>query len=146
MKKLKFYNRTLFIYGGTILGAILLGLILVVVVYTLPTAKMKENVRKSLEMLEKEGDYPVWGENAITQLDQFTDAAMIKMAIMEPDMSLIERAMLNPYLIYKKDSTLGQTDLIRAAINEDYEQGRIAKNLRYWNGFLIILKPLMLFL
>ena len=146
MKKLKFYNRTLFIYGGTILGAILLGLILMVVVYTLPTAKMKENVRKSLEMLEKEGDYPVWGENAITQLDQFTDAAMIKMAIMEPDMSLIERAMLNPYLIYKKDSTLGQTDLIRAAINEDYEQGRIAKNLRYWNGFLIILKPLMLFL
>jgi len=139
-------GKSLLIHGGILIGAVILGFLLMMAAYLLPTGRMKANVLASVDMLEAEGDYPSWGgKNAITKSDQFTDAAMIKAAITEPaGMSLTEKAMLNPLLAHPKGGIFSQVDLVRAAAEGDYSQGEINKNLRYWNGYLVFLKPLLL--
>ena len=125
-------GKSLLIHGGILIGAVILGFLLMMAAYLLPTGRMKANVLASVDMLEAEGDYPSWGgKNAITKSDQFTDAAMIKAAITEPaGMSLTEKAMLNPLLAHPKGGIFSQVDLVRAAAEGDYSQGEINKNLR----------------
>jgi len=138
-------GKTLLLHGGILLGAIVLGFVLMLAAYALPTGRMRANVTKSLDMLEKEGDYPVWAENIyMAKLDQFTDAIMIKTAVMESDMGLVERALLNPFLNVEEDSGIPQTSNIRAELEGNYSQDEVMNYSRYWHGYLAILKPLLL--
>lgn len=127
-------------YCLIIISGIFIGYFFLLVVYALPLEKMKEHAGQSVDILIKEGDYPKWaGSMSFTQGDQFIDSIMIKTAVIDTDLELSNKALLLPYI----DSRPEVSSLINTVGNgiiRDYET-----YARYWGGYLIILKPLLLF-
>ena len=136
----KQWIRTGALYSTIILAGIILAFVMMICVYSLPLDHMKEHARESAEMLQKEGDYPSWADSAMAAGDQFTDAIMIKAAVLDTEKeSLIERAMLVPYT-----HTVAQVDGIPDAASDNPSQS-YQYYPRYWHGYLTVLKPLLLF-
>lgn len=127
-----------------ILGiSIIVGMLMLVAVYALPVKSMKVNVTKSSEIFNYERINPqiVHGYKYM-QLDTYTDCLMLQAAIYDGAESTVNKAVNN----YHIDS--GQaldTALINYA-NEDMAYDYFAVPYgRYWHGYLIPLKLLLLF-
>lgn len=130
-------------YIGILLGSILIGTLLLFSVYALPTDPMKANARRSTEIYDYEGVYPqlMWGYK-MSQLDNCTDATMLLNAIYEGKQSVIERAMQVYRTEYKEEHQVKSlTNLANDVKAETYN----VAYPRYWHGYLVILKPLLLF-
>lgn len=123
----------------------LLGLTLLTLVYLLPTERMEQNVRSSMEVFYTESVYPqqVPGYKA-SQLDNETDAIMLLGAIYDGgDYSAIKQAM--------RAARVDMTDvpskcnvLIKYAW-ENQMPDSVSEYTRYWHGYMLWLKPLLLF-
>lgn len=130
-------------YLGILLGSILLGTLLLIGVYALPAAPMKANVQRSTEIYDYEGVYPqlMWGYK-LSQLDNCTDATMLLAAAYMGEQSAVERAMQVYRTEYKEEHQVKSlTHYANDVVGETYT---IAYP-RYWHGYLVILKPLLLF-
>lgn len=140
-------KTTYFIYSAAkrlimLILAAVLGLVLLLVVYLLPVKPMMQNASSSSEVLSEEGYYPVkWGEEIGSRLDNFTDALMIQNAIAPSTGSLLEDAVSVSHMQYG-DSISPIEDL--AAQTSGQEGGSLHEYMRYWHGYLIFLKPLLL--
>lgn len=55
----------------------LVGYLLLVMVYCIPTENMEKHVKESVPIFLKEGDYPKITGSTTSQLDNFTDALML---------------------------------------------------------------------
>ena len=131
--------------AGLLAGSILLGFVLLLLVYALPTARMKDHVRESAAMLTREGDYPEWAEGlSIAQGDQFTDSIMLREAITDTDMGLVQRALRNPFT-FPGESEDPQTSYLHDTAEGNYTQEDTGTYARYWHGYLVFLKPMLLF-
>lgn len=121
-----------------IIGIILGGLFLILS-YLLPSNVIEKNIAKSIEIFEKEEKYEsdIYGYRN-TKLDNFTDAIMLQNASYTGNESLIDKAM-NVYR-YNNDDDPGKS-LINQINNKNNEKIDYS---RYWHGYLIILKPLLL--
>jgi len=112
--------------------------------FMLPTSIMRDNVAKSKELVEAEGQYWQWDNGyTATQIDGWSEYRLYAMAINEDsEGSAFEQAMLmrtiDTYGDYSDQS------LVRYAVNKDEEftQDIYA---RYWNGSVMFLKVLLLF-
>lgn len=123
------------------MGSVLIGFLLMVLVYLLPTEPMKINVQKSAAELHGEGDWPtlINGYSSST-LDNFTDRIMLSIAIFDNHTSVLVEAMQNCYAMVSPDML--PTESLQAYLrNEDCYGEDYA---RYWHGYLVILKPLLL--
>lgn len=118
-----------------------IGLVLLLGAYCLPTDPMEQNVRESVATFEREGTYPhvnLLGAN--TQLDNWTDSIMILTAAYSGPQSLADRT-INAYRY--STSLPSPTDTLVAC----YDRGEAADTVsygRYWHGYLVFLKPLLL--
>ena len=103
--------------------------------YLIPTEKMLNNATISSEILSTEGNYKelISGDDS-SRLDNFTDSIMISEAIYESDGSIIYKAIMNFHNGWGVDGLESQID--GEKIENSYS--------RYWNGYLIFLKPLLL--
>ena len=82
---------------GSLLAAILAGVVLLTAVYALPTRRMRHNVSISLPYLLAEGDRYQWAPyHNGTELDGFTDALMLSNAIFEGTGNPLQDALTNP--------------------------------------------------
>lgn len=116
-------------------------------VHFLPTKPMKEHVYWSLEMIEKEfgNELLVTGYPA-TMTGNFTDCLMLEHAVYQSeDHSVLEQAMR----MYRGESYQGEEDGWQPGRSlSDYLKGvpqpREVEYGRYWHGYLVILKPLLL--
>lgn len=128
-----------------LLAGTLIGFLALVLVYCLPTYPMKFHVGQSLPIIEREfGDSELIPGNAATLTGNFTDCLMMEHAIYETE----EHSFLEQLLImYRGESGIGDgwapgyslVDYV-----EDIAQPREADYARYWHGYLVILKPLLL--
>lgn len=133
-----------------LLAGIAVGFGLLTAAFLLPVEPMEQNVLLSIPSLdgtwgsgEEAGEQVVKGYQTM-QLDNTTDASMLLTAIHRSDTSAVDQA-LNVYtyhheIFYPQYATLmqyGQTGL------EGMED---TATTRYWLGYLIILKPLLMFL
>lgn len=142
-------------------ACIAVGVILLLAVYSLPTKKMSENAGKSMDLLLEEGAYPrLYGEMDLrmnlsnfgdlkvfllntrgTARDNITDAIMLNIAVFGGEGNIVKRAMLNERATYS-DSGNALEELSRYLNGEkDYTAQEYA---RYWHGYLVFLKPLLL--
>lgn len=135
--------KTFLCGAGVLAGSIVLGTLLMILVYALPTDAMKANVLRSTEIYDYEGVYPqlMWGYK-MSQLDNCTDAIMLLNAICSGAGNAVEEAMQVPRTEYREE------DPVRSLIN--YVNDSEAESYgtaypRYWHGYLVILKPLLLF-
>lgn len=125
-----------------VLVAVIVGTVLMIAVYCLPVEKMREHVLESNLIQYKETDTYYWAQgNVSTKLDGFTDAIMLNNAVYIGSESVIEDAMNNPYTVVKgQEQSIG---LVKYLADNSIETS-IVEYPRYWHGYLIWLKPLLL--
>lgn len=130
-------KKTIKILSILITG-ILVGGLLLILSYTLPSKTIEKNISKSIEIFKKEEKYEsdIYGYIG-TNLDNFTDAIMLQNASYTGDETIVDKAM-NVYR-YQNDENPGDS-LIEQINNNNKE--KVAYS-RYWHGYLIILKPLL---
>lgn len=141
--KVSKYTGILFV---CIAGGIMIGVLLLTAAYMLPTDRMKSHVADSDELFNYEGIYPqiIQGYKS-SQLDNYTDGLMYATAIHPGSGKPLKDAMRNARYEYEN------TNMVQSL--NDYANDVSAKEElryemiypRYWHGYLIFLKPLLLF-
>lgn len=76
-----------------------------------------------------------------SKLDNFTDAIMLNNAVFEGTGSVVDDAMNNPYV---NVDGLEQTRSLVKYVSDDSANKIIINYPRYWHGYLVWLKPLLL--
>lgn len=127
-----------------LLGSIILGSLLLVLVYMLPSDTMKAHVTSSIDVFIVESVYPqhIQGYKT-TQLDNETDAIMLLGAIFEnKDLGLLQKAMAVPHATIDGVSSLCIT--LKNLLWDQIEADGFSYYDRYWHGYMVYLKPLLL--
>lgn len=131
-------------YAGVLVISILIGLALLFAVYSLPVGNMKANVVRSSGIFNYEGIYPqmVSGYKYM-QLDNFTDSIMLGAAVYDGPEGMTDKVINN----YHPDSTQLSPELAMTNYANEvsaYEYFQVSYR-RYWHGYLVPLKLLLLF-
>lgn len=118
-----------------------------VAVYCIPVGAMQENLDESTRILSSEGVYPklVGGQHGFhssSTLDNFTDALMISTAAHRSHYFPLKASMRAEHWTIPEGSPV---DALVAVQNFSPEVSS-SPYYRYWHGYLIFLKPLLLFL
>ena len=121
-----------------------LGFFLLFLVNLLPTGRIAFHVRESGSILNGEGDYWLITQGDLSaHLDNYTDAIMLLTAGYTGEESALEKTAHN-YRLALKEGTWGESCMGCGILPDD--QVKLGTYERYWQGFLIVLKPLLLFL
>lgn len=143
MKTIKFLFQNILLRIFILTGASVLGLLLLCSVYLLPTDNMFLHAKSSSQTISEEGVYPAkWGEQIGSTLDNFTDALMIQNAIFPSTGNLLKDTVSVNHMQYT-DKMQPVEDL--SAQVHDLSGGHPQEYMRYWHGYLLYLKPLLLF-
>ena len=131
-------------YAGILCSCIMIGVLLLLAVYMLPVKSMKANVARSSEIFNYEGIYPqmVSGYKYM-QLDNYTDSIMLGAAIYDGPEGTIDKTVNN----YHPDSEQLSPELALTNYANEvsaYEYFQMPYG-RYWHGYLVPLKLLLLF-
>ena len=121
--------------------SVLIGAALMIFIYALPNERAVENIREALPLYEREGNYPSWALGEHSKLDNFTDAIML-LEVIHPTTDLIDAAMLNPRFGLTQEEKPVEA-LIKILRGDSDGLSEIIYP-RYWHGYLVILKPLLL--
>ncbi len=133
-----------------IIAAPIAGLLLMLLVHLLPTDTMFENVYWSMPMIEKEfTDELVIDEYRSTLTGNFTDCLMLEHAIYSNDEHSVLEQVLHMYRSESYNVEGDPTGWEPGRSLKDYlesvPQPREVEYGRYWHGYLVVLKPLLLF-
>ena len=141
MKKLR--NETLINCTLWLIGSVLLGTLLLMLVYLLPEGLLRARVVESSDIFYTEGVYPQLVQRYKgSQLDNETDAIMLLSAIDEDaERNVLERAMAVPH-VYIAGENSGCRTLVANVWENQQESGKSDYG-RYWHGYLVWLKPLL---
>ena len=123
--------------------AVALGTSALYAVYSLPLDRIKENVHSSASIINQEGFYPALYSWATSQLDNWTDSVMLLEAGDETNDTTMSRAMK----VYRNevDGFQSAESLIAHYIDgKDFTKSQ--EYTRYWHGYHVYLKPLLLFM
>lgn len=143
MKRKAVLNNALYIIL-CIVASVVVGTILMILVYCLPTDKIRANVLHSVYIYSAENDFYDWAtEKAGTRLDNFSDALMMNVASYEGTGNVIKDAMNNAYISYPGKSQTAA--LLLSAVLGDTDSNVVINYSRYWHGYLVWLKPMMQF-
>lgn len=112
-----------------------------IAVHCIPKEKIVEQVRESIPILESEGIYDTrYYGLVLFRLDNFTDKTMLQLAVTPEQKSIVEEAMLNYKYVSKPNF-----EELKAACSGEYDGMQRTEYSRYWHGYLVTLKPLLLF-
>lgn len=133
-----------------IIAAPIAGLLLMLLVHLLPTDTMFENVYWSMPMIEAEfTDELVIDEYRSTLTGNFTDCLMLEHAIYSNDEHSVLEQVLHMYRSESYNVEGDPTGWEPGRSLKDYlesvPQPREVEYGRYWHGYLVVLKPLLLF-
>ena len=110
-------------------------------VYALPNERIETHLSQSAEVFEAEGTYPLLMDGYNSQLDNWTDSVMLLTASYKNGDSVIRQAAQN---IYPRENGVDPTDtLIKYDNDKEYTEFSYS---RYWNGYIIWLRPLLVFM
>lgn len=126
---------------AVLLASICSGTILMYAVYLLPISPIERHLKESIPVFQREGPYPKPVSWCSSTLDNFTDALMLLTAAYNGEESTLDKAMS---LYYETSSG----DVI-APVPSILDYGSETRSVtihtytRYWQGYLIFLKPLL---
>lgn len=131
-----------------LLGSAFAGTLLLVLVFCIPTGRMKENVAVSVgSMIKDENQLPessfskyVWSEK-----ETYTDAIMVQNAIENiAGKNVFEHAMWVYHSDLEEEVWTPEASLKAFCSQEGIGQVFLHEYSRYWHGYLVYLKPLLL--
>lgn len=108
-------------------------------VYSLDSPEILKNFQESLVVLNGEGQYPAIGDFGGWVLDNKTDAIMLSEAANVYSRGALQDAMSNRYDLEISD------DFSSANLQNEICPGRPFAYGRYWHGYLMTLRPLLMF-
>lgn len=131
-------------YAVMLAVSIVVGMLMLIAVYALPVREMKANVARSSEIFNYERIYPqIVNGYQYMRLDNYTDSIMLGAAIYDGEESTLIKAVNN----YHIDSTQIAPDLAMTNYANEvsmYDYFAVPYG-RYWHGYLVPLKLLLLF-
>ncbi len=124
-------------------GAILTGFLLLFLVFCIPAGRLLLGCANSISVFQQEGTYPlVMAGYPNSQLDNYTDGSMLNNAIYSGVESPINQAV-SCYRYSYSDQNPMESFISYLWMDESYS---VVSCPRYWHGFLIVLKPLLMFM
>ena len=138
------YVKKILITLLILVSSAMLGSILLILVYCLPTDRITRHVASGVETFLTEGttfEYASGYKSAI--LDNVTDAIMLGETVFPATQDPVTAAMSAPRYLYF-DSSSPELSLM-GYINNNTSERSVATYPRYWHGYLIFLKPFFLF-
>lgn len=137
--------KRLLLTMGVFFGVVFCGILLMFLVYALPTEHINIHVRESGISLQLEGNY--WymlPHSSYTVLDNYTDAMMLLTAAYDHSgVNLPQRAVENRHIVINNATIPESCALLDSAEEMGYSLHIYA---RYWHGYLVYLKPFLMFL
>lgn len=135
---LKHIRNILFIF----IGMVAVGYLALVCVYALPTKPISQNVAEASNIMQMDGSHPelVYGHQD-TMLDNLTDSIMLLTARYEGTESVFEEALLNNRFTV---NGLMDSEVLAAEATGEELDGDASSYGRYWHGYLLYLKPLLM--
>lgn len=126
-------------------SVVITGLLLLLLVYTIPTDRIMHNARASIELYEDLGVNPkVIRGYETTTIDTYTDAWMTRIAIYDGNESALEKCLNNYYYGYSDGRAADVCEGLIIYLQGEEGYSRMAY-ARYWHGYQVILKPLLYF-
>lgn len=122
--------------------SILIGTVAMIAVFALPLDSIVENVKQSSEFLYNEGEDYSLTDLCMSRLDNFTDSIMLANASYDGDEDLVKKAM-NVYM-YNLEDRGRLIPLYNYTHNIEKETFHSEPYARYWHGYLVFLKPLLM--
>lgn len=125
------YFALLILFTGLIIG-----------VHTIPQSAIKENVITSTHTLQEEGLYKKFLNFKLFQMDNYTDSYMLNLAISADNRYPIEAGMMN--YDYKSKNFIDlayDTEKVAQGKTENLEKSSYG---RYWQGYQVTLRPLLM--
>lgn len=131
-----------------ILGSALLGTVLLVLVFCMPVGGMKQHVAVSIEDMLGDADQisgDRFSDYIQTRRESYTDAIMVQNAIEKiPGKNVFEHAMWMYHNDLEEDFWTPEASLEAFCAGQDTNGMYLHEYSRYWHGYLVYLKPLLL--
>ena len=108
----------------------------------LPNEPIQRNVLDSCEQLSKEGLYPNFLGFKLFQMDNYTDTIMLFESVTINEDAPLRTAMSN--IRYKSGSYFDIVNDLRQYLQGDMEGLEEFEYSRYWHGYLVVLRPLLM--
>ena len=125
------------------LGSILVGYLLLTLVYMLPGERIFDHVKPYKGYIDKMASPHLIDSYQISKLDTFAESIMLEEAMIsanEADLPAYKAALVNYYYQNDPDPRSSITQIIKGGDLPKTEYGR------YWHGYLVTLKSLLVFL
>ena len=132
-----------------LLGCIVLGYLLLAAAYAIPQERLHARLVESTKLFDgSDGSREEMDEILIkgypsTWLDNTSDGFFLQYAAYEGEESIWEKALVNPRYVAQMHSTPGAE--LMEQLNEGPQNMKRVTLSRYWHGYLVLLKPLLLF-
>lgn len=110
------------------------------VVHCIPQSWIRDNVIKSAQIIKSEGFYPQFNTIYYYQLDNFTDALMLDIAISADNSHPIIAALSNKYYINKDEDFAYTAEKVARGEIQGLSEVQYS---RYWHGNQLVLRPLL---
>ncbi len=142
------FIKKIFYIPLILVGMAILFYVLLIFVYNLPTETMNKHLVESSSIFQNEGSYPRRGKHGNSQLDNYTDAIMLLTAAYpETDNVWVGAIKAERYSLPKEIvESESPADILVYLYQESNEEAYSYEYARYWHGYLVFLKPLLMFL
>lgn len=128
---------------GILISSAMIGTILLILVFLLPTDTMRENVARGTALYNSEGVEAQWAEGyRSTKLDNNTDCIILGNSV-NPVTNAVQDAIRVSMTIYEENPDRLQSLL--DYVNHVEGKTFTVSYPRYWHGYLVIFKPLLVF-
>lgn len=129
-------------------GSVVLGLLLLTIVFCLPVNGVKKHVEESLyDMIDvtEDENASVWRKRVISEKDNFTDYLMVQNATekVEGQSPLAHAVYVYHYDLANETTWMTRESLV-AALKQGTEGMFLREYSKYWHGYLVWLKPLLM--
>lgn len=124
-----------------IICSVLAGTLLLTAVYSIPLSSIEKNVKSSARTFEHDKSHDVLFSWCSSTLDIYTDSYMFSEATYNGDETVLTKVMASYY------GTIGEKTVLESFIahnTDNVEYDNKMEYSRYWHGYLVFLKPLLL--
>lgn len=128
-------------------GSALLGTLLLVLVFLIPTDRIREHVRVSSDkmMVTGENETDAFRRYVLQNRESYTDSIIMQYTFETIEgKSAYEHAMWNYHYDIEEEIWAAEESLQAVLAGESPENMHLREYSRYWHGYLIFIKPLML--
>ena len=135
--------KILFKLISNYLVLIIFFILLLFLAHIIPEKYLSNNVKKSAITIQNEGLYPKFFNLKLYQLDNYTDALMLNLAVSVDSKNPLEAGMINNYYNSGNFWDLAKdTEMIADGNTATLKTDSYG---RYWQGYLVILRPALCF-